>query len=161
MGGVDALIAEYSPVGEKGELIAELTARADSHDKSKWEIDEFFPYLYHFYPTNGKIPEEGQDPDFDRAVNLHYMRNDHHDRYWRVNGRNINDMTIGAICEMLCDWVSMSVYANNSPTNWYNINKEEVLEGMDESKLNIIESLLRNFFEPIYQELQQEVKNKC
>ena len=160
-GGVDAVYAEYAPVGDKAEFVAELTSRADSHDKSKWEIDEFFPYLQHFYPTNGIIPEEGKDPDFDKAVNLHYMRNDHHDRYWRVEGREINDMTLGAICEMLADWVSMSVYSNNSPTDWYNENKEEVLEGMNEANLNRVEFLLRDFFEPIYQELQQEVNQKC
>lgn len=160
-GGVEALCPEFVSVGDKAEFIAELTSRADSHDRSKWEIDEFFPYLYHFYPLNGKIPEEGKDPDFDRAVNLHYMRNDHHDRYWRVRGRNINDMSVGAICEMLADWVSMSVYVKNSPVNWYNENKEEVLAGMSENKTALIELLLKDYFEPIYEELQQEVERKC
>lgn len=160
-GGVDFLISEYSSIGDKAEFIAELNSRADAHDRSKWQIDEFFPYLYHFYPENGIIPEEGKDPDFDRAVNLHYMRNDHHDRYWRINGREINDMTDGAICEMLCDWVSMSVYSNNSPTEWYNDNKDDVLKGMSLSGLGKISGLLSNFFEPIYLELQQEVSEKC
>lgn len=159
MGGVDDLTA-YS-VGEKAVIIAELTSRADSHDKSKWQIDEFFPYLRHFYDPSGVVPEDGEDPDFDKACSLHYARNDHHDRYWRVEGRNINDMTIEAICEMLADWVSMSVYSKNSPTKWYNENRDEVLAGMDEGKLRLIELLLKNYFEPIYEELQQEVDSKC
>lgn len=160
-GGVDVIWAEQAPVGDKAVFIAELNSRADSHDRSKWQIDEFFPYLNHFYNPSGVVPEDGQDPDFDKACELHYSRNDHHDRYWRINGRNINDISYGAICEMLSDWVSMSVYSQRSPLIWYNDNKEEVFEGMNEANIRFIENLLYNFFEPIYQELQAEVDQKC
>lgn len=158
-GAIDDITA-YSD-GDKATLIAELNSRADSHDKSKWQIDEFFPYLNHFYNPSGVVPEEGEDPEFDRACDLHYRRNDHHDKYWRIEGRNINDMTLGAICEMLADWVSMSVYSQRSPLIWYNDNKEEVLGGMEGGKLDFLEFLLKEYFEPIYQELQAEVNQKC
>ena len=158
-GGVDSF--QIKSAGDKAIFIAELNARADSHDKSKWQIDEFFPYLNHFYSPSGVVPEEGQDPDFDKACELHYSRNDHHDRYWRINGRSINDISDGAICEMLSDWVSMSIYSQRSPLIWYNDNKEEVFEGMSEYNIKRIENLLYNYFEPIYQELQTEVDAKC
>ena len=153
-------IGSILSVGEKAQTVAELTSRADSHDKSKWQVDEFFPYLEHFYPIVGNVPEEGEDPDFDRACQLHYERNDHHDRYWRIGGRNINDMPVTAICEMLADWVSMSVYSQSSPLIWYNENKEEVLEGMTEQSMQIVETLLNRYFEPIYQTMMEEVNRK-
>ena len=153
-------IGSIMSVGEKAQTVAELTSRADSHDKSKWQVDEFFPYLEHFYPIVGDVPEEGEDPDFDRACQLHYERNDHHDRYWRIEGRDINDMSITAICEMLADWVSMSVYSQRSPLIWYNENKEEVLEGMTEQNIQIVETLLNRYFEPIYQTMMEEVNRK-
>ena len=158
--GIDLIWSEYAPVGDKAEFIGELTARADAHDKSKWQIDEFFPYLHHFYDPSGIVPEEGKDPEFDRACELHYQRNDHHDRYWRVNGRNINEMSKGAIVEMLCDWVSMSVYSQRSPLIWYGENKEEVFEGMDEVNVNFIEFLLNQCFVPIYEEMMKEVSER-
>lgn len=143
--------------GEKATFIGELTSRADAHDHSKWQIDEFFPYLYHFYPLDGKIPEDGEDPEFDKACELHYQRNDHHDRYWRIEGRNIDQMTLGAEIEMLCDWVSMSVYSDRSPLIWYEENKYDVFAGMSSKKIAWIEYLLYNYFQPIYKELQEEI----
>lgn len=151
----------FVPVGMKIDTTQELLARADAHDRSKWQVDEFFPYMYHFYPLDGIVPEEGKDPDFDKAVEEHYRRNDHHDRYWRIEGRDINQMTFGAICEMLADWVSMSVYSQRSPLIWYNENKDEVLEGMAPQKRDLVDHLLKDAFEPIYQELQEEVNKKC
>ena len=153
-------IGSILSVGEKAQTVAELTSRADSHDKSKWQVDEFFPYLEHFYPIVGDVPADGEDPDFDRACQLHYERNDHHDRYWRIKGRNINDMPVTAICEMLADWVSMSVYSQRSPLIWYNENKEEVLEGMTEQNIQVVETLLNRYFEPIYQTMMEEVNRK-
>ena len=158
MGGVDYLLGESSPVAERMAFAGRISSRAASHDKSKWQIDEFFPYLNHFYPNSGVIPEEGEDPDFDRACELHYSRNDHHDRYWRINSRSINDMPDEAICEMLADWVSMSVYSERSPLIWYEENKDEVLEGMDSEHLSKVDYLLRNYFVRIYEEISGEIQ---
>lgn len=146
--------------GNKAAFVAELNSRADSHDKSKWQIDEFFPYLNHFYNPSGAVPEEGEDPKFDKACELHYQRNDHHDRYWRVEGRSIEDMSDGAICEMLSDWVSMSVYSQRSPLIWYEENKEEVLVGMSDHKRAKIDTLLKEYFEPIYQNMMNDQKHR-
>lgn len=134
----------------------DLLSRVELHDNSKWRYDEFWAYLNHFYSNKDESP---LDPEFDLACERHYSRNPHHVDYWRLEGRTPDEMTFGAICEMLADWVSMSVYNGSAPSNWYDTHKD-VLDGMSENKRKTVEYLLVNGFEPIYYQLMEELSKE-
>lgn len=151
-----AKILSYNPRIDYVKFIASLTSRASLHDNSKWQIEEFLPYLNYFHPEGGEVTAEVQKA-FDKASEHHYLLNDHHTDYWRLRGR-IQSMPLTAICEMLADWVSMSLFVENSPIDWYKEHKE-VLEGMTPRQIEITEDLLYNVFNPIYLEFQASQDN--
>lgn len=91
--------------------------RALIHDWTKFLPAEWFPYVEHFYLngngctgfSNGtgfmRIP--GDDPIWDKAVELHISRNKHHWEYWVETigtERYANPMPETYIREMVADW---------------------------------------------------------
>lgn len=86
-------------------LSRSLAERADTHDNSKFEPDEFEgfcqldAYRNHQKEEYGsKTYEAGMKND---AVKLHLSRNSHHIEYW-PNG--LDDMSLADVIEMLIDW---------------------------------------------------------
>ena len=82
-----------------------LESRADTHDVTKFEPDEFTgfcqldSYRQHEKEEYGsKTYEAGMNTD---AVKLHLSRNSHHLEYW-PNG--LTDMSFADVIEMLVDW---------------------------------------------------------
>lgn len=140
------------------DFIAEMHVRSDNHDKSKWSIEEFFPYAEHYYGKHSEHPDM-EDPAYDKAWEHHVASNDHHDGYWRQEGRTPEQAPIESVFEMLCDWTSMSVFSGGYPSEWYNRNKGEVLEGYPSETLSVIDEYIP-VFDRIYEILRNEEESR-
>ena len=85
------------------EIASRLEKRANTHDDSKFNLDEFEGFCQ---MDNARLYEYGS-PEYEEkihtnnAAQLHVSRNRHHPEYW-PNG--IADMNMIDIIEMLCDW---------------------------------------------------------
>ena len=100
-----------------------------SHDSSKWQSDEWFAYLDHWYPEKG---QPDNDDAYDLAWLHHQQNNGHHWQHWiliRDSGNTYPlDMPIEYICEMICDWHSFSAKAdNNTAKDWYEIHGDDMI----------------------------------
>lgn len=134
------LLTETDLAIDEMEMLEEQIA---SHDASKYEDEEFYPYLYHFYPS-----QAGQDNKiaYDRAWNHHQKHNPHHWQYWilqKDSGEQVLlDMPENYVIEMLCDWSSFQ-YKNpeSTATKWYNDNKDKML--LSENTRSLIEKYLK------------------
>ncbi len=113
------------------EHIDELREIVKEHDASKYEEPEWSAYLHHFYPTND---EEGMmEEEFDAAVQHHVKNNKHHWNYWCDEDNNLKDdineeeyklYTI----ERICDWLAMAAQHDEGPTDYYDINKDYIVQ---------------------------------
>lgn len=105
-----------------------------SHDRSKWEENEFIPYAEHFY---GK-KQKGETEKFKQAEKDHKSRNPHHVEFWE--GKNGEMPTIYVI-EMVCDWWAFSLQRNNPNEifDWFNKNKSKFK--LSEKNQNIVNQL--------------------
>lgn len=113
------------------EYIDELREIVKEHDASKYEEPEWSAYLHHFYPTND---EEGMmEEEFDAAVQHHIKNNKHHWNYWCDEENNLKDdideeeyklYTI----ERICDWLAMAAQHDEGPTDYYDINKDYIVQ---------------------------------
>ena len=124
------------------EDLTTLDNQIELHDASKYEDEEFYPYLYHFYPSQaGNDDEEA----YDKAWNHHQKHNPHHWQYWilqKDSGKQvILDMPENYIIEMLCDWSSFQ-YTNPKSTAkyWYENNKQNML--LSDNTKTLIEKYL-------------------
>ena len=113
------------------EHIDELREIVKKHDASKYEEPEWSAYLHHFYPENDEEAMMGEE--YDAAVQHHIKNNKHHWNYWCDDNNNLIDnidedeyklYTI----ERICDWLSMAAQHNEGPTDYYDINKEYIVQ---------------------------------
>lgn len=99
----------------------------EEHDQSKFDSFEFEAYQQVFFPIAGvKISKEA----FEYAVNKHLKSNPHHWEYWVILERLkpvALDMYLKFIIEMLCDWSAMSLKFNDTPSEFYQKNKENFI----------------------------------
>ena len=122
--------------------ITKLELQIEKHDASKYEDEEWYPYLHHFYPSNtGKDNEDA----YDKAWNHHQKCNPHHWQYWILQKdsgeQKILDMPENYVIEMLCDWSSFKYKNPESTANrWYNDNKDKML--LSDNTKKIIEKYL-------------------
>ena len=124
------------------EDLTNLENQISLHDASKYEDEEFYPYLYHFYPSQAGADDE---MEYDKAWNHHQKSNPHHWQYWILQKdsgeQKILDMPENYIIEMLCDWSSFQYKNPESTANkWYNDNKDKML--LSENTKMIIEKYL-------------------
>lgn len=113
------------------EHIDELREIVKEHDASKYEEPEWSAYLHHFYPIND---EEGMmEEEFDAAVQHHIKNNKHHWNYWCDEENSLKDdideeeyklYTI----ERVCDWLAMAAQHDEGPTDYYDINKDYIVQ---------------------------------
>lgn len=108
-----------------------LLQAARYHDKSKYEDEEFFPYLHHFYPTCKE--DEMKTEEFEQACRHHIKSNPHHWDFWiDDNGNYIRDIEENDVMykvhtyERICDWLSMTAQHNEYKSDWYDINKDSI-----------------------------------
>ena len=101
------------------------------HDASKYEEPEWSAYLHHFYPTNDD--ESKMEEEFDIAVKHHIQSNPHHWNYWCDENNNLKDdideleYKLYAV-ERICDWLAMAAQHNEGPTDYYEINKDFIVQ---------------------------------
>lgn len=125
----------------------------NKHDNSKYEVEEYFPYLNYFYPSD-ENDEDVVKQDFDAAWLHHQNHNPHHWQYWvlrRDEGEEVLiDMPVKYIIEMLCDWHSFSRKDNNSTAyKWYYSNIDKIK--ISENTRKIVEKYIGFFKIPLKQ----------
>lgn len=113
------------------ENIDKLREIVKQHDASKYEEPEWSAYLHHFYPIND---EEGMmEEEFDAAVQHHIKNNKHHWNYWcDDNNELISDIDEEEYklhtIERICDWLAMAAQHDEGPTDYYDINKDYIVQ---------------------------------
>ena len=100
------------------EIINDLECRANVHDMSKYQKDEFDGYTY-FNKIDPDLKYGSEEyeqaiasikPHIDKAVKLHYERNSHHPEHHA----NVEEIPLLDVIEMVCDWYSASqTYSSN------------------------------------------------
>lgn len=121
--------------------------RAFLHDLSKFLPDELLPYARFFYGKDStqesresRYQKINKDPRyFQRAWQLHLMRNDHHWQNW-INIQDegttvVLEMPINCRLEMFCDWVgagrAQGYYDPMNPLKevciWYVRNRNKII----------------------------------
>ena len=113
------------------EHIEELREIVKEHDASKYEEPEWSAYLHHFYPTND---EEGMmEEEFENACKHHIRANKHHWNYWCDEDNNLiedideEEYKLYTI-ERICDWLSMAAQHDEGPTEYWNANKDYIVQ---------------------------------
>jgi len=91
-----------------GKLARRLQERAQVHDLSKFQEDEFGGFveinkIARQYPYGS--PEYKESIKDNQAVSLHYSRNSHHPEH---HPGEINDMGLLDLIEMVADWKAAS-----------------------------------------------------
>ena len=116
------------------------------HDKSKYDEEEYIPYLHHFYPTTEE--EADMQEEFDAAVMRHVRNNKHHWNYkdWVDDDNNLRDdfddeeyklYTI----ERICDWLSMGYqHEEETPYGWWDDNREGIV--MPDYAVDMVDEIL-------------------
>lgn len=113
------------------EHIDELREIVKEHDASKYEEPEWSAYLHHFYPTNDE--EAMMEEEFENACKHHIRANKHHWNYWCDEDNNLiedideEEYKLYTI-ERICDWLSMAAQHDEGPTEYWNANKEYIVQ---------------------------------
>ena len=109
------------------QYLSDVYRQLQMHDSSKFNDEEFYPYLQYFYP------EEGIDIDddlFDEAWLHHQNINPHHWQYWVLiqddGDTKVLDMPLNYIIEMLCDWSSFQYADKGDAHTFYDNNKDKM-----------------------------------
>ena len=113
------------------EHIDELRKIVKQHDASKYEEPEWSAYLHHFYPTNDE--EAMMEEEFENACRHHIRANKHHWNYWCDEEDNLiedideEEYKLYTI-ERICDWLSMAAQHDERPTEYWNANKDYIVQ---------------------------------
>lgn len=113
----------------------ELGFDFSGHDASKTspELNDEYVLIDNSYRTD-LVPSPPYTQEMADASFAHIKQEPHHPEYWDDTvvenpnfGKESPDvaaivdatgMTVPAICEMVCDWVAMSIELNSSPIDW-------------------------------------------
>ncbi len=129
--------------------LEELNNQIRQHDASKYEDEEFYPYLHHFYPSRAGADNEEL---YDRAWNHHQKCNPHHWQYWILQKdsgeQKILDMPENYIIEMLCDWHSFSIKNPESTAYKWWIDNQDKMK-MSENTIDLVNKYIEYFKEPL------------
>lgn len=115
-----SLVQKYAKLIENKFHIKGLIEQAKDHDKSKFEDNEYIPYV--FLSWNYHCKDIGKEFNLsddiktktDEAWKHHYTNNSHHPEYFK----DITKMTNLDIAEMCADWLAMSEERGNSAVDW-------------------------------------------
>ena len=113
------------------EHIDKLRDIVKEHDASKYEEPEWSAYLHHFYPTNDE--EAMMEEEFENACKHHIRANKHHWNYWCDEDNNLiedideEEYKLYTI-ERICDWLSMAAQHDEGPTEYWNANKDYIVQ---------------------------------
>ena len=131
------------------EELSDLDNQIAEHDASKYEDEEFYPYLYHFYPSDA-APDNKES--YDAAWNHHQKHNPHHWQYWILYKDSgsivVLDMPEKYVIEMLSDWHSFSKKDPSSTAySWWTNNREKMV--MSDNTIALVEKYIEYFKEPL------------
>jgi hypothetical protein len=129
--------------------IIEAKNNIEIHDASKYDDEEFNGYRLHFHATKS----EKEDPNYEKiekemyyfsAWPHHYKNNPHHPLYWvNQETKEIKDMDLVYIIEMLCDWYSFNIKFGSSTKDWYSSDEaKDEKEEMSARTKEIVEEIL-------------------
>lgn len=105
----------------------------ENHDKSKYEKEEYIPYLHHFYPTCKE--DEEDEVAFEEACKHHVYNNKHHWEYWldknsrtskKLNIPNKEEYMLYCV-ERVCDWCAMAAQHKEAKDRYYKSNKDSII----------------------------------
>jgi hypothetical protein len=125
-GDVQTCLGIFITHPDYAHLKQQLNERYLTHDSSKFEADEFHPYVWRYWRTKwakeGKVDtrftEAFASLDVDRyitkAVWHHVQHNRHHPEYHLDH----DDMTLVDLIEMVCDWYAMSEELDTNIDDW-------------------------------------------
>ena len=151
------------------EHIDELREIVKEHDASKYEEPEWSAYLHHFYPTNDE--EAMMEEEFENACRHHIRANKHHWNYWCDEDNNLiedideEEYKLYTI-ERICDWLSMAAQHDEGPTEYWNANKDYIVqpdyarELCDEIFLKIPEDFGKDMWKITRGELDESIKDE-
>ena len=111
-----------------------------SHDKSKYEPEEFYPYLRHFYPYDDMENDKYSEDEYEQAWLHHIHNNEHHWNYWVLvdsDGVVPLEMPKECVYEMIADWASFA-FRSKKPEelqSWYDSHKDKMMLHSNTRKL--------------------------
>lgn len=107
---------------------------AITHDMSKFLPSEFIPYSKFFYSTNRTKNYKKSDEansDFQNGWCHHQKRNKHHWNYWISVTRKNEIIPISIpkkyVRQMIADWRGMSRKFGDTPGEYFNKNKDNMI----------------------------------
>ena len=126
VGDVQTHLGMFIQHFDDAHIKAQLHARYMTHDGSKWEADEFHPYVWRYWRTkwrsDGEVDKrfteafqsEAVHRYITKAVWHHVQHNRHHPEYHLDH----DDMTQIDLIEMVCDWYAMSEELDSNIDDW-------------------------------------------
>lgn len=111
-----------------------------SHDKSKYDPEEFYPYLRHFYPYDDMENDKFSEDEYEQAWLHHIHYNEHHWNYWvLVDDEGVVPLEMPKECvyEMIADWASFA-FRSKKPEelqSWYDSHKDKMMLHSNTRKL--------------------------
>ena len=121
----------------------ELMKNVLEHDKSKYSVEEFEPYAAKFFPyKQNRLNKKIINKNFTEAWKHHYMNNKHHPEYWVEVKEKMPDVYV---CEMICDWISVSMTIKGSVMEWWEKRgREQISKNLDPSDVKMCEGFIKN-----------------
>lgn len=96
----------------------------NEHDRSKFSKEEFDGYRQWYYPEKN---EEKDAEMYNQAWIHHYTNNPHHWQYWKDKEGIDLEQKIPYILEMIADWTAMGYKYNDTPQEYYNKEKDNIV----------------------------------
>lgn len=140
---VDAFKSVFPKIYEDKAQFSKLINTLRSHDRSKYDPNEFHYYRARFFPvTSIDFNSEKIKNGFKLAWLHHAHHNPHHPAYWALADDGeliIYDMPDIYIIEMLCDWMAMSKYYNSTTLDYWKSESAQKLPMSDYTKSKVNE----------------------
>ena len=181
-------------VDQNKRLVELCQEQIKNHDMSKYSDAEFYAYRLNFYPTNMEKDKMANDEEFsslcqtsiDDAFVHHVKYNSHHQDFYHYNhisadpdyfrvvsytpypeyNKDEKDMCVCDIIEMICDWISMSIFVRKSDSyiEWFTSNQSiDEREAMSTNTLMVVEKITAKLFPEEYEASDSKIwllKNK-
>ena len=98
-------------------LLSSVDNQIQSHDMSKFSVEEWEPYRMHHHSVDEQEKIDSQAV-YEKAWEHHYTKNLHHWNWWAYNDQK-DKMTLNYVIEMCCDWIAMSMKFGGDAYHWY------------------------------------------
>lgn len=103
----------------------------NEHDRSKFTPEEFDAYRNWYYPAEGETKDAEK---YNKAWVHHYTNNPHHWQFWKDKEDATLEDKIPYILEMIADWTAMGYKYNDTPQQFYEKEKSNIVMTDDARK---------------------------